>query len=197
MSRREAMNALQKEDFCDLIRNGHLRFDACRQLNLTVAQVKNAYRADPDFRLDLDEALLEATEPVENAVYTAAKEGDLSAAKWWLEHRDKERWGPQEQKIHVVHEQVGAELLESVRGLAGELERRRALAQAIETGGTLIELEPPAREPTKIYEPGKAPVFHSIATREGQRSLKKKAAKAESALPTGLPPRPGAQQGES
>lgn len=192
--RRKPMDDFMKADFCDLIRNGHLRFDACRQLDVTVSMVQTAYRADPNFRSDLDEALLEATEPVENALYVSAKAGEPWATKMWLERRDKERWGEAPKQIQVTHEQVGPELLESVGGILAELAIRRAHAQAIETGGKLIEI-PPTKAPY-IYEPGQAPVFHSVATKEGQRALKKKALKQGEAngpgKDTALPPRPGA-----
>lgn len=173
--RRKSMDDFMKADFCDLIRNGHLRFDACRQLNLTVAMVQSAYRADPNFRSDLDEALLEATEPVENALYKAAKDGEPWAVKEWLTKRDKERWGDAPKLVTVTHELDGTALLESVGGILSELATRRAHAQAIETGGIVYDV--PVEKKPVIYEPGKAPVFRAIATREGQRLIKKKAMK--------------------
>lgn len=129
--KRDPINELQKADFCDLLRNGKLRFDACRQLDLTVDQIRNAYRNDPNFRREVDDALLEATEPVENALYTAAKEGQPWAVKEWLQKRDKERWGPTEQKITVTHELEGHELIEGVGTLISKLEERRAAQGAI------------------------------------------------------------------
>lgn len=172
---RHPFSPMLKEDFVTLLRKGKLRFEACRQLEVTPTQVQYAYRNDPDFRADVDSALLEATEPIEGALYQAALAGEPWAVQKWLQHRDKERWGPQEQKITVTHELDGTALRESVAELAAQLETRRMHALAIETGGKMIE---PIREKQPyIYEPGQAPVFHSIATSQGQKFLKKRAEK--------------------
>lgn len=140
MERREPMNELQKADFTDLLRNGKLRFDACRQLDITVAQVRYAYKNDPNFRSEVDDALLEATEPVEDALYKAAKEGQPWAVKEWLTKRDKERWGEQPKELRITHELDGTELMTSVGEIYAKLEERRRAVGAIDVES--FELEP-------------------------------------------------------
>lgn len=158
--RRPPLNELVMDDFVDLLRKGILRFAACNQLGITVAQVQNAYRANPDFRAEVDDALHEASEKVEDALFSAATSGEPWAVRLWLQSREKERWGPAPVKIQVSHELDGVALLESVAGLAAELEQRRLHATSIATGGQMIEIEPVRRyEHPAVYDLGKAPVM--------------------------------------
>lgn len=158
--RRKPLNSLQKEDFVELIRRGVLKYDAATRLGVSVPQIEYAVRNDPDFRADLEDAQREATEPVENALYEAAKAGEPWANKFWLAHADPVKWGDKPKQITITHELDGTALLQSVAGIREELETRRMHARAIETGGQMIEIEPVRRyEHPAVYDLGKAPVM--------------------------------------
>lgn len=139
-----------KEAYLSLIREGFMRFEAARRLGFTLSTVKKHYAADPEFKEALDEAQLEATEPVEKVLYDAALNKEPWAVTKWLTKRDKDRWGeePAEVNIKVNHE-LGPGLA-AVQILILELEKRRALREA--ESGALLKLSASAPPIDVDYE---------------------------------------------
>jgi hypothetical protein len=124
-----------KQVFLKAISQGVLRFEAARRANTTVANVKRHLKADPEFAAAFDDAQLEASEPVENVLYDAAKRGEPWAVTKWLAARDKERWAEPTKSVEVKHSgtvqlEPGQTALSAVGALIEALKER----QAIRTG---------------------------------------------------------------
>lgn len=120
-------DAEAKDAYCELVREGFLRFEAARRLGFKLATVKKHYEADPDFKEALDEAQLEATEPVEKVLYDAALNKEPWAVSKWLAKRDKDRWG--EEDIKVKHEIEIGPGLSGVAAIMLELKKRQELRE--------------------------------------------------------------------
>lgn len=150
------LNFLEKQDYVRLLSGGGLRYESAKKLELAAEQIRMAVRDDPDFRAACQDAVLEANEPVETALYTAAKAGEPWAVTFYLKNRDKERWGDQTKELKITHELDGSALLQSVGVLAEQLARRRALAE-----GT-IDVEEVKEHDAHYYDHGEAPVHENV-----------------------------------
>jgi hypothetical protein len=102
---------------------------AAREVGLTAEALRTRRDRDPAFIVREREAEAIGSEPVEAALREAALNGNVQAAKEWLERRSEERWA--EKPKVVKHETViGIEAgprLERIAALLARLEDRRAL----------------------------------------------------------------------
>jgi hypothetical protein len=139
------MNEHDKARYVDLIARGALRYEAARQMNITLRTVKKHYFADPDFREAVEDAVLEAAEPVEAFLRDAALK-DPNISLKYLKAVDNERWGdrPQQVNVSVKHglDPDLAPALAEAGLLIAQLQDRRALRAPYE--GRPPEIEPTA-----------------------------------------------------
>ena len=102
--------------FCDLIRTGSTRQEACATLGI-VYETYRRYRANnPDFAKMVADATDDAAEPVLQTMRTLGIQGDTAAARVYLTHTlVPERKTQQHEHIH--RHEVTVEQLESVQQL--------------------------------------------------------------------------------
>lgn len=98
------MNDHEKARYVDLIAKGALRYEAAREMNIPLRTIKRHYFADPDFREAVEDAVLEAVEPVEAFLREAALK-DPNISLKYLKAIDHERWGdkPVQVAVSVKH----------------------------------------------------------------------------------------------
>ncbi len=84
--------AKQKEYLRLLAEDGLGRCAAARAVGLVPQWISSYCKEHPDFEAQRDEAELAANEQVENALYTAALAGNVTACQVWLYNRMPERW---------------------------------------------------------------------------------------------------------
>ena len=75
--------------FCDLLRTGIGKGDACRAMKIAPATFQNYRRRDPEFALAVSEAIEESAEPVLRKMMDQALEGDTASARIFLDHTIK------------------------------------------------------------------------------------------------------------
>lgn len=78
--------------YIEFLEDGYRRGAAARAVGVTPKAVREYANANPDFAERITQAEMDACEPVEIALYTSAKEGNLGAQIFWLTNRAKGRW---------------------------------------------------------------------------------------------------------
>ena len=82
----------KKERFLELLRNGGRRGASAKAVGVHRATVVDHMKADEGFAEAVSEAEMEANELVENALFSAALKGNVTAIQVWLYNRWGERW---------------------------------------------------------------------------------------------------------
>lgn len=141
-SGRDKWNDIRKDSwgkFLAALRAGDRVSVAAKKANLAYNTVKKRYRADPEFREQWDEAEAQAAEPVENAVFDAALNGNIPAAVKWLEKRAPERWPGDKVQIEQtnVYEIDASDRIGNIVALLARLQQRAEL----DSGPPVIEAE--------------------------------------------------------
>lgn len=112
-----------------LLEEGQRPMVAARNVGLTAEALRTRRDRDPAFIQREKDAEAIGSEPVEAALREAALNGNVQAAKEWLERRSEDRWA--EKPKVVRHEQViGIEAgprLERIAAMLERLEQRKAL----------------------------------------------------------------------
>ncbi|MBT9145814.1 MAG: hypothetical protein DDT42_01691 [candidate division WS2 bacterium] len=85
-------NKVKKKKLLELLKSGLRRGAAAKQVGVTPQIVNYHRRNDEEFSRLVDEAEMEANEPVEDALYQAALSGNIIAIQVWLYNRDPDRW---------------------------------------------------------------------------------------------------------
>jgi hypothetical protein len=86
--------AKPQQKFLDQLRQGVRRGAAAEYLGFA-RRVIDTYIADnPDFAEAVEDAEKDADELIEEAMFQAASNGNVAAAKLWLERRSPDRWAP-------------------------------------------------------------------------------------------------------
>lgn len=87
---------------------------------------------DPEFLQAETDALRASVEAVEAVLYEKALNGSESAARFWLEHHDKDTYGKQS-KVEVTgtvtHEVSGRKLADQLLSLRNELQERSEMVE--------------------------------------------------------------------
>jgi hypothetical protein len=86
--------------YLEHVRNGMQRGAAAEALGLSRQKVREFIATHPDFAAEVEGAELDATEHVQEALYQAAVNGSVSAARTWLELRGMTA-APEQQKASV------------------------------------------------------------------------------------------------
>lgn len=81
---------LQK--YLELLEDGYRRGAAARAIGVTPAAIRHHAKLNPDFDDKVNQAEMDACEPIEDAIYTSALEGNLGAQVFWLTNRGAGRW---------------------------------------------------------------------------------------------------------
>lgn len=89
---RGKFGAVKRAAFLTALREGSRRGAAAEAVGISRETVRLAYNADPDFAAQVEQAEMDANEPVEDALYQAALAGNVVAAQVWLYNRMPERW---------------------------------------------------------------------------------------------------------
>lgn len=142
--------ARRREAFLALLRDGARRGAAADQVGVTRQTVRMAYQADPDFRAAVDQAEMDANEPVEDALYQAAIAGNVRAIEVWLYNRTGERWKDQRNvsgslSLKVIDVRIEAQKLAKQYGLTMEQVLQEAGLLDVVDGTPLL---PPPGETT-------------------------------------------------
>lgn len=100
---------------------------------VTPETVSRWRESDPEFLQRETDALRSSVEAVEAVLYEKALNGSESAARFWLEHHDKDRYG-KTSKVEVsgtvTHELSGRRLADQLLALRSELQGRQELVNA-------------------------------------------------------------------
>jgi hypothetical protein len=118
--------------YFDALARGLTKLDACKLAGVTRQTTKNYRDKDPSFAEAEHEAEQVACELVEEALFEAAKQGNVEAIKLWLFNRAPERWKPA-QKLQleisgqVDHMHDSAARTEHIASLEATLLARVAL----------------------------------------------------------------------
>lgn len=117
--------------------------EAAKRAGMEYKTVRSRYRADPEFRERWDLAEAQAAEPVENALYDAAVNGNVPGALAWLGKRSPERWPNDKIQIETknVYELDASDRIGNIISLMAQLQQRAELG----AGPEVIDVE--ASEP--------------------------------------------------
>jgi hypothetical protein len=83
---------IKREMFLDHLREGGRRGASAKAVGVSRPTVCDYARKYPAFAAEMSKAEAEANELVENALFQAAINGNVTAALAWLYSRDPERW---------------------------------------------------------------------------------------------------------
>jgi hypothetical protein len=83
---------LKREKYLGLLRKGGRRYRSARTCGVSLELVRLYRKEHPEFAAAEEEAEREANEVVEDALFKAAKKGNVAACKLWLYNRDPQRW---------------------------------------------------------------------------------------------------------
>ena len=126
------------DEYLARLEEGDRPMVAARTVGLSAEALRTRRDRDPAFIVRERDAEAIGSEPVEAALREAAINGNVQAAKEWLERRSEDRWA--EKPKVVRHEQIiGIEAgprLERIAALMARLEERRALS----AGETVIDV---------------------------------------------------------
>ena len=100
--------------FCDLLRTGIGKGDACRAMKITAQTFQGYRRRDPEFAADVAAAIEESAEPVLRKMRDQALEGDTASARIFLDHTIKKE-ASEVNHNHMLT--VDPEMLDSIEGL--------------------------------------------------------------------------------
>src|ERR1700752_5339691 len=127
------------EKFLQQIQNGVRLAEAARRCGFTYTSVKNRLRDDPEFRERFLDAEAQASEPVEDALFDAAINGNVPAAVKWLEKRSPDRWPGDKVQIEQknVYELDASDRIGNIIALMARLQQRAEL----DAGHAVIDVE--------------------------------------------------------
>jgi hypothetical protein len=112
------------------LRGGHGKGEACHIVGITPATFRAYYKANPDFREDVEDAINESIEPVIATLRELAIDGDVTAAKEYLRNvappPRSEKKDPTEINVNVRHE-IDPGQINDIRELEAMVRNRAAL----------------------------------------------------------------------
>ena len=82
----------KKDEYLDLLREGIRRGQAAQQVGVDPTTVQRHMQRYPSFAEEVSRAEILANEEVENALYTAAVSGNVTACQVWLYNRLPDAW---------------------------------------------------------------------------------------------------------
>lgn len=85
-------DAKKKAQFCEFIARGVGVVKASAGCGIDRHTYQDHYATDEAFREAVDSAVEEANDLIENALFEAARNGDVKAQSIWLYNRRKEKW---------------------------------------------------------------------------------------------------------
>lgn len=124
--RRGRFGETKRAAFLQLLRAGGRRGASARAVGVDPDTISIFYRRYPDFLVDLEKAEMEANDVVEDALFKAAKNGNVVACQVWLYNRVPDRWADKRQVNSTITLRDEAELVAKRYGLDTEAVLRRA-----------------------------------------------------------------------
>ena len=89
---RKKFDRAKKDEYLGLLREGIRRGQAAQQVGVDRATVQRHMQRYPSFAQEVSQAEMLANEEVENALYTAAVSGNVTACQVWLYNRLPDAW---------------------------------------------------------------------------------------------------------
>lgn len=99
-------NLERQRQYFDALARGTSKNDAAKLAGVTRQTLKNYRDKDADFAAAEEEAISLATELIEEALFDAARGGNIEAIKVWLYNRAPGRWTPPQKMVLEVTGQV-------------------------------------------------------------------------------------------
>lgn len=128
---------IKKRRYLELLTTGMSKGEAAKMVGVTLRTVEKHVKAWPGFKDAIDLVGIDLNGQVENAVFQAAKSGNVTAAIFWLLNRDADHWKDKrniqvdtkvdwDAEVERIHAETGAPK-EDIRRELEELFRRRRL----------------------------------------------------------------------
>ena len=135
-------NQKRRKVYLQALRDGMRRTAAAQAAGVDFVTVWHAMKDDPEFAEAVDDAEVEACDPIETALYDAAQSGNVPAIQTWLYGRSKGRWKPPNVKTEISgpgggpieHNDVGATDEARIDRIMAIVERARARGDRSPTG---------------------------------------------------------------
>jgi len=89
---REKFDAARREIFLDLLRKGIRRTQACKKAGISRPTFNKCMNNNKKFAAEVAQAETDANELVEQAMFSSALKGNVTAQQVWLYNRDPDRW---------------------------------------------------------------------------------------------------------
>jgi len=89
---REKFDAARREIFLDLLRKGVRRTQACKKAGISRPTFNKYMNNNKKFAAEVAQAETDANELVEQAMFSSALKGNVTAQQVWLYNRDPEHW---------------------------------------------------------------------------------------------------------
>ena len=89
---REKFDAARREIFLDLLRKGVRRTQACKKAGISRPTFNKYMNNNKKFAAEVAQAETDANELVEQAMFSSALKGNVTAQQVWLYNRDPDRW---------------------------------------------------------------------------------------------------------
>lgn len=89
---REKFDAARREIFLDLLRKGIRRTQACKKAGISRPTFNKYMNNNKKFAAEVAQAETDANELVEQAMFSSALKGNVTAQQVWLYNRDPEHW---------------------------------------------------------------------------------------------------------
>ncbi|MCA1596084.1 MAG: hypothetical protein LC772_06635 [Chloroflexi bacterium] len=127
---RHVFGVMKRAQFLEELRKGTRRGAAAESIGISRETIRIAYNTEPEFAAAVEQAEMDANELVENALFVAAKTGNVQACQTWLYNRMPERWKDKRSVSlsHQFEKMSNAELLQFIAGDGGDLAEGEALS---------------------------------------------------------------------
>ncbi|MDY0339893.1 MAG: hypothetical protein RBS17_01595 [Coriobacteriia bacterium] len=123
------MTAAKKEAYLEAIRKGALKGAAAEAIGVTRGTICAHVRSDPEFARAIEEAEMSLVQVVEDALYKAAVEGNVTAQQVILYNRAPDRWrdrrnvsvtGPSGGALQIELSEAGQQIRDQLRKVASK-----------------------------------------------------------------------------
>lgn len=114
----------KKAAYLEALAKGMRRGAAAKSVGVSRESIRLAYHEDPSFLAEIEQAELDACEPVEDALYAQCLKGNVVAIQVWLYNRSSSNWKDQRNfgkmdPVEVLLGKLPAEFANALRDVLG------------------------------------------------------------------------------
>lgn len=104
----------KKAEYIRLLSEGGRRHASAKAVGVTPPTVNAHMKDSPDFAMAVANAEIEANEIVENALFTQATKGNVTAIQVWLYNRANDRWVDKRHSEQKITGELGVRIIDDI-----------------------------------------------------------------------------------